>query len=129
MVLEAWARDREGCFAQAVAALVSTFADVTGRGPDPAPVSHHHLRVAPGPDAEQLVTLLEEVLFLLDARGVVPVGVAVRPDPGGGLDADFEVVPVSEVPLVGAVPKAVTWHRLAVEPSARGWRCRVLVDV
>ena len=128
MVLEAWARDREECFAHAVAALVSIFADVTGRRPDPA-AAPHHLRVAPGPDAEQLVTLLEEVLFLLDARGVVPVRAVVRAGPEGGLDADFEVVPVSDLPPVGAVPKAVTWHRLAVERSPRLWRCRVLVDV
>ncbi|SCE66445.1 Archease protein family (MTH1598/TM1083) [Micromonospora haikouensis] len=51
--IEAWAPDREGCVAEAVAAMVETFADTTGAvelvGAVPKAVALQELRFGPGP--------------------------------------------------------------------------------
>lgn len=125
VIVEAWGEDRDACFEQAVAGLVGVFAS-TGD----TPAGREHTVRLDGDDPEDLlVELLDEVLFLLDARAEVVATAAVRTHPGG-LEATFGLVPVAEVDVVGAVPKAVTYHRLSVGPvEGGGWRSRVTVDV
>jgi SHS2 domain-containing protein len=75
---------------------------------------------------------LSELIYLKDSeRLVFPVtSVTVRPEPpcrlvarmsGGAIDR--------ESTGLRADPKAVTLHQLAVEPGARGWRARVVIDI
>lgn len=123
---EAWGPNRAACFGEAVRALVASFADTT----DVRATDRHDVDLAPGADDEDLlVDLLDEVIYLLDVRGVVPVGGRIRDRDDGGITGHLDVVDTSEVRPSGAVPKAITYHGLEVTADEDGWRCRVTVDV
>ncbi len=122
--LEAWGPDRAACLTEALLALVETFAEVR----DLATTEVLPLGAVSGPQ-DALVSLLEEVIYVVDALGVVPVRFHLAEAEDGSLAGDMEVVPASEVELVGPVPKGVSYHALEIAPWDGGWRCRVLVDV
>lgn len=124
--IEAWAPTREECVAEAVHALVDTFASV----PDAdavADVEPASMSTAVRSDEDALVVVLDEVIYLVDTRGV-PVGVEVEFD-GKTLRAEFALVPVESVEIIGAAPKAVPLHGLRFAPGTDGWSCEVLIDV
>ncbi len=125
VIVSAWAATVEGCLAEAVRALVSSFADVSAARPQRL----FGFVCDPGPDVELLVEVLEEAIYLIDAEDVVPVQVALARTGDGGLVGEFGVVACSDVALVGPVPKAVTQHGLSLDTSTSGCRCQVLVDV
>lgn len=125
VVIEAWAPTRVGCYAEAVRGLVDTFADtsqvvVTESAP---------LRIEPASDEELLVTLLEEVIFLLDVLGMLPAGVLVDEAADGGLGGMLDLAPVNGAVLVGAVPKAVSRTGLTFGFDGELWTARATVDV
>ncbi len=122
---EAWGPTRGGCFMQAVRALVSSFADTT----DVAADGRHAVAFEPAADEDLLVDLLDEVIYLLDTRGVVPVGGELVDELDGGISGELEVAPVERVRPAGAVPKAVTHHALRVQAGPHGWRCHAVIDV
>jgi SHS2 domain-containing protein len=123
--IEAWAPDREGCLAEAVPAMVETFADATGAGPGVEVA----FDVPAGDDEDLLVAVLDEVIFRLETEGVLPVAAEVTAAPGGGLRVRWRVVDSDAVEPVGAVPKAVSLHGLRFGPDAAGWSCAVTLDV
>jgi protein archease len=125
VMVSAWAESIEDCLREAVRGLVSCFADV---GPL-QPRGLVGFACDPAPDQELLVELLEEAVYLIDARDVVPVQVALARGADGGLVGEFGVVPCADVPLVGPVPKAVSRHGLCMEHHDSSWQCRVLIDV
>ena len=49
--------------------------------------------------------------------------------PGGDVDVRLAVADLSAVEITGAVPKAVSWHELHIEPGPYGWTCAVTIDV
>jgi SHS2 domain-containing protein len=111
---------------EAVAGLVAAFADCSGaETTDPVPFA-----LDPADDDELLVQLLEEVLYLVDALGVVPATTEVVEAEDGGIAGSFDVVPVAQIEQTGAVPKAISRGDLSF---ARGtddrWACRFTVDV
>jgi SHS2 domain-containing protein len=122
----AWGRTRAECFAAAVRALVDSFADPDGARPS----GTCPLTLPPADDEDLLVDLLSEVIYLLEVRRAVPIGGEVRNTAEGGLEVTFDLVPVEEVQLTGAVPKAITYHDLKIGRIADGvWECRVTIDV
>lgn len=122
--VEAWAPTREGCIAQAVLGTVESFLDIGSAHPAR---SRRRLLTAHS-DEDLLVTVLDEVLYLLDANGEAPVDVELEPV-DDGLDVRFAMVDVSRLPQLGAVPKAVSLHELRLAPGPRGWSCSVTLDV
>ncbi len=64
LMLQAWAPTPEGCIAEAVRALVESFADTLRA----TPLHHARFRGRRYAWDERLVSALEEVLFLLDTR-------------------------------------------------------------
>jgi len=122
--VRAWGPTFADCVAQAVLGAVASFVDASGA----APVAHHELRVAPGDPGDLVVAVLDEVIYLLDVAGQVPVGVAVASGEDGHL-VRFDLADVAELPQVGAVPKAVSLHGLRVEEGPDGWLCEVTLDV
>jgi SHS2 domain-containing protein len=122
--IEAWAPTRESCLVEAVAGLVASFVDTTGA---------HAVRTATvglsaGSDADALAEVLDEVIYLLDTRGDVPIDAEVVPGPEGP-QMRLHLTPVAEVATTGAVPKAVTLHDLRFDRVDRGWSCAVTIDV
>jgi SHS2 domain-containing protein len=124
--IEAWAATREECLAEAARGLVDSFAAVADRRP-------HNLasrRVTARPDEDLLVAVIDEVIYRLDADGEIPVSVKVWPAPDGGIIVSFALVPLAEVEITGAVPKAASLHELRCAPDSAGWwSCAVTVDV
>ncbi len=124
--IEAWGPTREDCIAEAVRGLVESFADVSG-------VRFHHIMERHLPadsDADLLAAAVEEVIYVLDTAGEVPVAVEVGRAAGGGIDLAFRAVDVSMVEIIGAAPKAASLSGLACAPDASGrWSCAVTSDV
>jgi SHS2 domain-containing protein len=109
--------------AEAVAAAVDTFARVSGE-----PQRLHRARLEAADDAELLVAALDELVFVLETAGAVPVRIALRPVPGGA-DLELGLVDVGHARQVGAVPKGVSRHELRVEHGPHGWWCTAILDV
>lgn len=127
LIVEAWAPSKGECLEQAVLALVESFAELRGVDGDVVTVP---FAIEARSDDEQVVALLEEVIYLLDTRGVVPVGIQLTVD-DEGMAGSFDTVPAEAVELVGAVPKGVSRHALELgrADAEGGWRCRALIDV
>jgi SHS2 domain-containing protein len=123
--LEAWGPTRAECFALAVQGLVSSFADIAGARPQ----TRHEIRVDARTDEDVLVDLLDEVIYVLDVHGAVPVGGTLRDEHDGSISGHLDLTPVADVRHAGAAPKATTYHGLEVTRSEDLWRCRVTVDV
>lgn len=124
--IEAWGRSREECVAEAVRAVVDSFADVSG-APRGREVSR---RLAAGSDADLVAAAVEEVIYGLDADGEVPAAVSARRGADGGVELTLRVVDVRAVELTGAVPKAASLSGLRCAPETPGrWSCAVTVDV
>ena len=125
VVVEAWAPTRAACLAEAVRGMVAVFADTAGV----AAVRSVGFTLAPAGDDALLVRLLEEVIYLVEVDGLVPVDVEVGLEPGGGLRGRFEVAPLTPAMVIGPAPKAIAWYDLEFARRRTGWRCRATVDV
>ncbi|MFC4106145.1 archease [Micromonospora zhanjiangensis] len=122
--IEAWAPTREGCVAEAVAALVDSFADLSGA----TPVGDAAFHVGPGEDGDLLVGVLDEVIYRMDVEGRLPVRADVTAVTDG-FDIRLEMTDTDRAEPVGAVPKAVALHELRFGREADGWTCGVTLDV
>lgn len=126
LIIEAWGRSALECLEEAARGLVESFADVTDvAATDTVPVM---FEFAPD-DEEALVAVLEEIVYLVDALGVVPVDVALEAAEDGGVAGYFDTVPVSQVTLGGAGPKGVSRSELELRHDQGRWRCRAVIDV
>lgn len=125
LVVEAWGPSRTECLNEAVQALVESFTAVRD-APATTPVPVH---VDGDGDLDVLVGVLEEVVYVMDVLGKVPVGARLEDSEHGGVAGFFETVPIEDVEVIGAVPKGVSRSGLAIEQVAGGWRCEALVDV
>ena len=124
--VEAWAPTREECIAEAARGLVNSFAVVADRRPQGRTRSHIRAHFA----GDLLIAVINEVIYRLDAYGMVPVSVTVRPAPDGGAVVHLALAPVAEAKIIGAVPKAASLHDLRCVPDAAGrWSCGVTIDV
>ena len=124
--IEAWAPDREGCVADAVAAMVESFVDTSGATAD-AEAEH---RVPPGEAPDLLVGVLDEVIFRLETEAALPLATEVRAADDGGLLVRWRTTDTDAVELIGAVPKAVSLHELRFgRDEDGGWSCAVTLDV
>lgn len=125
VIVSAWAPTAPECVAQAVRGLVAIFAEVTGGAPTrPVPFA-----CGPDSDGELLVRVLEEVIYLVDARDLVAVRALLRRSPQGGLAGHFDAVPLAAADVVGPAPKAIARHGLSFAADGGRWRCTVTVDV
>jgi len=124
-IIEAWGPDRAGCLTEALLALVEGFAEIG----DDRPTQVMPIGAGPGRAEDELVALLEQVIFNVDALSVVPVRFHLGETDRGGVSGEMEVVPADETVAIGPVPKGVSYHELSMMEGEGGWRCRVLVDV
>lgn len=118
--IEAWGPSRAAAFGEAVTALASSYAS----WPPEVHVTEVPVVLTADSDEELLVALLDEAVFLPDARGLVPIRAAVTAD-GAVLGCVF----AAAVQIVGPVPKGISWSDLVCGPDDGGWRCAVTVDV
>jgi SHS2 domain-containing protein len=107
-------------------ALVEIFAEVDPAvtAPSVVPVS-----AGPAPGRDLLVSVLEEVIFVTDVLGSVPVRFHLADTEDGGVAGDMEIADRRDVVLVGPIPKAVSYHGLEMADDGGTWRCRAVIDV
>jgi protein archease len=124
--IEAWAATREECVAEAVRALVGSFAETDAALPA-VPAERH---ITGNSDADLVVAALDEVIYTMDTDGKLPVGVEARRSADEGIDLTLWLMDLGSAEITGAVPKAATLSgvRCSQEPSGR-WLCAVTVDV
>jgi SHS2 domain-containing protein len=125
-IIEAWGPDLTSCLVEALTALVESFAKAVETTSTRRPLP---LAAPPGRAEDTLIALVEQVIYAIDVFAAVPVGFRLEESGEGALTGSMDVVPVEAVALLGAPPKAVTYHGLSVAPTETGWRCRMLVDV
>ncbi|SCL23890.1 SHS2 domain-containing protein [Micromonospora pallida] len=123
--VEAWAPSRAECLAEAVTAVVASFADTGGL----TPTGTAGFDVPAGRDEDLLVAVLDEVVFRLETEGTLPVATEVTGTSDGGLRVRWRTTGTDAVEAVGAVPKAVALHGLRFGRDATGWSCAVTLDV
>ncbi|WP_020659151.1 archease [Amycolatopsis benzoatilytica] len=122
--IEAWAPTREQCIGHAVAAMVESLLGSRL----PAATSAVECVIARDTDADLLAGALDEVIFLLDTTGRVPVATEVWATTAG-LRLRLHTVDVSGLVAVGAVPKAVSLHELRCERRGAQWWSTATIDV
>jgi len=120
--VEAWAPERAACFAEAMCALVATFASV------PEMVAFDTLAVSAGPgnDRDIVTALLEEVLNVADVFGLIVVRAHLADTEDGGVAGDMEVVAAEEVALTAPAPIGLSPGTAEIHRRAGSWQCRVL---
>jgi SHS2 domain-containing protein len=131
--IEAWAESRHECVAESLRGLVDSVADVHGA----VATRTAECELTGLSPADLLASAAEEIIYILDTAGEVPVSVRVRPggnpgqlQPAAGIVVTLELADASAVEFVGAVPKAVSFHRLTCEPDVSGrWSATMTVDV
>jgi SHS2 domain-containing protein len=131
--IEAWAGSCHECIAESLRGLVDSVADVRGG----LATRTAECQLTGVSAADLLASAAEEIIYILDTAGQVPVSVHVRPvgqpglqQPAGGIVVTLELADASAVEFVGAVPKAVSFHLLTCEPDASGrWSATMTVDV
>jgi len=123
---EAFGSTREEVFANAARALMNIIVDLDSVDPaTDVPVQAE----GSGP-SDLLVNWLSEVLYLFDADGWVFCSFEVR----SLTDRSISAVARGEKfdtarHQVNLLVKAVTYHQLALEKTADGWRAQVYVDI
>lgn len=125
LIIEAWGPSRVACLEEAALALVDSFAHV-----EEVPVTELH-PVDLEPDGEEglLVSLLEEIIYVVDVRGGVPVRVTLGETERGGVAGSLDVAPPGAVEIHGSLPKGVSFTDIAFERTGGLWRCRATIDV
>ncbi|MFI7698676.1 archease [Nonomuraea sp. NPDC049480] len=122
--VEAWAETREECLAEAVQALVETFAEVGAAVPDDCVV----VVSAEETDEALLVAVLDEVIYQVEECHRVAVDVSVderTKATEGQVEVRLATVPVAVVDRVGAVPQAVAVRELSFGRIDGVWRAHV----
>jgi SHS2 domain-containing protein len=123
--VEAWAESRDECVAQALRGLIASFADIS----DVQPARVLERLMTAGSDADLLAAAADEVIYILDVEGEIPVSIQARPT-GAGIVVVLALARAECVEIIGAVPKAVSLHGLRCEPDATGrWSASMTIDV
>ena len=124
MVIEAWGADEASCLTEALTAVIEGFA-----GSRDAPCTETlPLAAGPGPAAELLVRLVEEVIGALEVFSVVPVRVHLAETEDGGVAGDLEVVPAGRVRPARPGVRAVRPEGSSIARDAAGWSCRLEIE-
>jgi len=126
VIVEAWAPTRMACLEELVRGVVATFAHVgSAQATREVP-----LEVNAQVDEDLVIALLDDVLYLLDADGLVVVDVELEEDEvDGSVEGLFRVTPVERVVATGAPPKGASRSGLSFLPENAAWRARVVLDV
>ncbi|WP_375484832.1 archease [uncultured Mycobacterium sp.] len=124
ITIEAWAPTREACLAEAVMGLTESFVDVS----DAAPLRTITSELGATNDSDRLVVALDELIYLLDTQGVVPLSADID-IASETMWLTMPVASINDVTPIGAVPKAVALSGLEFGRTGDQWRCRATIDV
>jgi SHS2 domain-containing protein len=123
--VRAWGHTLEETFEQAAQAM----AEIIGVWDPQARGEPERLVVEGGDLGALLVDFLSELIYRHDTYDAVLAGVRVASVAQGRVDAAVAWTPRGARTAEGTQVKAVTYHRLRVERSGRGWVADVYLDV
>ncbi|MCC7075764.1 MAG: archease [Acidimicrobiia bacterium] len=119
-IVEARGSTQADCLAEAVTALAEVYvADAASLTPT------HRIPVDVDPH-DPAGSLLEEALFVLDARGLVCVGADLARS-HAGVSGHLLAVPAGDVDVTGSIPKGIAGAVL--RPHDGTWEIEAIVDV
>jgi SHS2 domain-containing protein len=124
MGIEAQAASCEELFVQAAKGLLAVLA---GSADSMIPIRVLTLEVAAGDVEELLVVWLNELLYLIQTKGMWPQDITLTDMKPGSLEARLAVVPLTGDPQREI--KAATYHHLMVSCRQGLWRARVYLDL
>ena len=125
LIIEAWAPSRLECLEEAARALVQAFARLPeGVVTQPVPVEFEH-----NGDEALLVSLLEEIMYVVDVLEGIPANVVLVETEDGRVAGFIDVAPLEAVETHGALPKGVSMSDLSFYHDGARWRCRATIDV
>jgi SHS2 domain-containing protein len=122
--LRAYGDTLEECFELAAAALVEIIGIAR-----PGGGRHYSLELAADDVGALLVDWLSEILYLHDVHDTVISKIEVTSVSNGELRGGVTMAPRGDAVIEGVQVKAVTYHQLDVQHSARGWTAEVYLDV
>lgn len=125
LLIEAWGADEASCLTEALTAVVEDFATSARDAPCTETLP---LVAGPGPAAELLVSLVEEVIGTLEVFSVVPVRVHLTETEDGGVAGDLEVVPAGRARPARPGPRAVRPENSSMTRDAAGWSCQLEIE-
>lgn len=126
--LDVAAGTREELFHRAAAGMVALLRGHDDDGDPPMSVGSDRtltLELSADDDAGLLAAWLKELLFLHETRQVDYAGARFDRLTSTRLEARVETGPAAPVREI----KGVTYHELAVQQTAAGWKARVIFDV
>jgi SHS2 domain-containing protein len=125
LTLEAWGRGRADCVAEAVRALMETFAEPGAAVPLRTLTWTFHPRC----DDELLVDVLAEALCQVEDHDRLPVDLELVDGQSGTVLVRFAVVPVALVTRIAELPAAIVADGAELHRVCGGWRCRAAIEV
>lgn len=120
--IEATASDIPSLFSEAVRGLAAIIVDAE----PPEPFDRVSVAAEADDPGALLAEVLQEALWRFESSGWLPVEAELEVSESTAAGT-FGVV--RDVTIGGPAIKAVTYHQLAVERTADGWRARVFFDV
>jgi SHS2 domain-containing protein len=125
--LEASGPDVSSAFSEAVAALAQILA---GEADGLEATDTRRVAYTAADDEAALVVLLEECLFLFDARSWLALRAEIAFPAPGQVEALLTGLYIGEPEALGGTAvKAVTWHQLSVTRRRAGVTVRVFLDI
>jgi SHS2 domain-containing protein len=124
VTIEAWAPSRSGCLEELVRGVVETFADASNA----TATRELPFQVGAARDEEVVLSVLDDVYFLLDSDGLVVVDIALNEE-DGKLNGTYFVAPVDAVVHSGSAPRGILRSDVKFALDGQTWRGRVIVDV
>jgi protein archease len=121
--LRVWAPDFGALFEEAALALIAIMGTATG-----AETRREEVNLEAPDGVALLVDWLSEVLFLFDARGLVPLHIEAYVEPWH-LRATMTGCDAEHFQQGGAAVKAVTYHDAMLRETDSGWEARIYLDV
>lgn len=128
VIVEAWAPTRAACIAEVLRAFGEL---VVGELPSemgtPSVItSQIPVRIEGANDAELLALAVEEAIFVMDTKNVIPIR-ATLADADSALKGELYVAAVSDVEILGAAPKGIVVTTFGKDADL--WRAKVILDV
>jgi SHS2 domain-containing protein len=125
LIVEAWAPTRLECMEEAARALVDAFAQVA----EAAVTEPFLFELEQDGDEALLVSLLEDVIYVIDVLEGIPTNVVLTEIEGGRVSGSIDVAPLGAVEIHGSLPKGVSLSDLSFSHNREQWRCRATIDV
>ena len=123
-ILEAWGPSRAACLEEAATGLVELFAQPRGE----AVTRTCEFTLDASEDTTLLLTLLEEIIYLLDAHDSIPAATGIA-DLIDRVRVSLELVDVADAQATGPAPKGVSRSQAHLHHEAGRWTARALIDI